>query len=72
MQIPNIIKETCNGYFVHTIRDEMLMHREVECVGSVNEESVNSLILQLRYPEKSRFILTVRAERFPADLPSTM
>ena len=52
MQIPNIIKETCNGYFVHTIRDEMLMHREVECVGPVNEESVNSLILQLRYLER--------------------
>ncbi len=52
MTTPMIIKETCSGYIVHTIQDEMLMHREVECVGVINEDSVNSLILQLRYLER--------------------
>ena len=52
MRTPNIIKETYNGYFAHTIQDEMLMHREVECVGPIDEDSVNSLILQLRYLER--------------------
>lgn len=52
MTTPMIIKETCSGYIVHTIQDEMLMHREVECVGIINEDSVNSLILQLRYLER--------------------
>lgn len=52
MTTPMIIKETCSGYIVHTIQDEMLMHREVECAGAINEDSVNSLILQLRYLER--------------------
>lgn len=47
-----IMKETCNGYTLYSIQDEMLMHREVECVGTIHEESVNSLILQLRYLER--------------------
>lgn len=53
MTMPQIIKETCNGYIVHSIQDEMLVHREVECVGPINEDSVNSLILQLRYLERT-------------------
>lgn len=52
MQIPNIIRETCNGVYIHTIQDEMLMHREVECVGAIDENSANALIRQLRYLEK--------------------
>lgn len=46
---PRIIKETSNGLFFHTIQDEMLTHREIELVGEVNTESVNSLISQIRY-----------------------
>ena len=52
MRTPMIMKETCNGYLLHTIQDEMLTHREIECVGVLNEESVNSLILQIRYLER--------------------
>lgn len=52
MRTPMIMKETCNGYLFHTIQDEMLTHREIECVGVLNEESVNSLILQIRYLER--------------------
>lgn len=46
---PRIIKETSNGLFFHSIRDEMLSHREIELIGEVNSESVNSLISQIRY-----------------------
>lgn len=46
---PRIIKETSTGLFFHTIRDEMLAHREIELIGEVNSESVNSLISQIRY-----------------------
>lgn len=46
---PRIIKETSTGLYFHTIRDEMLSHREIELVGEVNSESVNSLISQIRY-----------------------
>lgn len=46
---PRIIKETSSGLFFHTIRDEMLSRREIELVGEVNSESVNSLISQIRY-----------------------
>ncbi len=52
MGMPNIIKETCSGYITYTIQDEMLMYRELECVGVIDEDSVNSLILQLRYLER--------------------
>ena len=52
MTTPMIIKETSNGYIVHAIQDEMLLHREIECVGVINEDSVNALILQLRYLER--------------------
>lgn len=52
MRTPMVMKETCNGYFLHAIQDEMLTCREIECVGVLNEESVNSLILQIRYLER--------------------
>ncbi len=46
---PKIIKETDRGYSVYDIQDEMLSHRQIECVGSIDKESVYSLIMQLRY-----------------------
>ncbi len=49
---PRIIKETSAGDFAYDIRDEMLSHREVECVGEINAQSVYSLCRQLRYLER--------------------
>lgn len=46
---PYILKETSNGISVYQIQDEMLLHREIECVGEINADSVNSLIRQVRY-----------------------
>lgn len=46
---PMIVKETYNGLSCYNIQDEMLMNREIECVGEINSESVNSLIAQIRY-----------------------
>ncbi|MBP3674132.1 MAG: ATP-dependent Clp protease proteolytic subunit [Oscillospiraceae bacterium] len=46
---PRIIKETSNGLFFHTIQDEMLSHREIELIGQIESESVNSIIRQIRY-----------------------
>lgn len=46
---PRIIKETHNGVHLYDIIDEMLAKREIECVGEINAESVNSLISQIRY-----------------------
>lgn len=48
----NIIKETCQGYSTVCIQDEMLQNREIECVGEINEDLVNSLIRQIRYLER--------------------
>lgn len=46
---PNIIKETSNGPFACSIQDDMLLRREIECVGEINADSVNSLIRQVRH-----------------------
>ncbi len=46
---PNIVKETSNGLFCCSLQDEMLLKREIECVGEINSESVNSLISQIIY-----------------------
>lgn len=46
---PRIIRETSAGDFTYDIRDEMLAHREVECVGEINDMTVYSLCRQLRY-----------------------
>lgn len=47
--MPNIIKDTCNGTAIYTIQDYMLQKREIECIGEINLNSVNSLISQIRY-----------------------
>lgn len=49
MNKPMIVKETYNGVSCYNIQDEMLIRREIECVGEINSESVNSLISQIRY-----------------------
>lgn len=49
---PMIIRETSNGYYLHSIQDEMLRQREIECVGDINPDSVYALTRQLRYLER--------------------
>lgn len=46
---PFLIRETSEGFSRCAIQDEMFQRREIECVGEITEESVYSLILQLRY-----------------------
>ena len=47
--IPNVIKETSEGLNQIPITDILFQHREVECIGSITDETVAALILQLRY-----------------------
>lgn len=49
---PNIVKETSQGFSAYSIQDEMLRNREINCIGEINADSVNSLIMQLLYLEK--------------------
>ena len=46
---PSIVKETSNGMSVCSIQDDMLLNREIECVGEIDADSVNSVIRQLRH-----------------------
>lgn len=46
---PRIIKETSSGMSMYSIQDDMLLHREIECVGEINADSVNSIIRQIRH-----------------------
>ena len=46
---PCIIRESSSGYSLIDIRDEMLRHREIECVGEIDAELVYSISRQLRY-----------------------
>lgn len=50
--MPNIIHDTSEGLVRVPILDEMFQHREIECVGEITQESVYSLILQLRYLQR--------------------
>lgn len=47
--MPHVLKETSEGIVKCSVQDEMFKAREVECLGEVTPESVNALILQLRY-----------------------
>lgn len=49
MYIPAILERTSEGVHRYTIQDAMLQRRAIECTGAINAESVNALILQLRY-----------------------
>ena len=46
---PRIMKETSNGLDLYSIQDEMLQHRELECTGTIDGDSVYALCRQLRY-----------------------
>lgn len=48
----DIIRESYQGYCSIRIQDDMLCHREIECIGEINDDSVNELIRQLRYLER--------------------
>ena len=49
---PMIVRETSSGDSHRTILEEMLLHREVECVGEINSNSVYSLCRQLRHLQR--------------------
>lgn len=52
VMIPGILKETSEGTIRYNIQDELFQKREIECVGEITQESVQALILQLRYLQK--------------------
>lgn len=52
IETPYIIRETSSGFQAYAILDEMLSHREVECVGEINANSVYSLCRQLRHLQR--------------------
>jgi len=48
--IPQITRETSSGFVKDTIQESMFQnHREILCVGEINAEHINALILQMRY-----------------------
>ncbi len=49
MYVPAILERTSEGVHRYAIQDAMLQRREIECVGEITAESVDALILQLRY-----------------------
>lgn len=49
MYIPAILERTSEGVHCYAIQDAMLQRREIDCVGEITAESVDALILQLRY-----------------------
>ena len=46
---PCILQETAEGLKRIPIEDMMYQRREIQCVGEINQQSVQSMILQLRY-----------------------
>lgn len=51
--MPNILTETSEGATAHSLQDELFKEREIELVGEITQESAYSIILQLRYLQKS-------------------
>lgn len=49
---PNIIKESSRGFDAFRIVDQMLLDREIACIGTIDAEATDSLCLQLRYLQK--------------------
>lgn len=49
---PSILEETRSSLSKYTIADDMMRDRKISLLGEVNNESVNSLIMQLLYLEK--------------------
>ena len=52
MEMPCIFRESSEGVLRYSIQDEMFANREIDCTGEINAESVNAIILQLRYLQK--------------------
>lgn len=52
LETPRIIRETSSGYSSFEVVDEMFRHRELECVGEINDQSVYSLCRQLRHLQR--------------------
>ena len=50
---PNIIEEARSGFRIYSIADDMLRNRKISLLGTVDEDSVNSLVTQLLYLEKA-------------------
>lgn len=51
--MPNILTETSEGVNRHALQDELFKDRQIELVGEITAESAYSIILQLRYLQKS-------------------
>ena len=51
-QMPLIVKETSRGLDRITLFDDCLQKRIIPCVTEINEDSVNSMVMQLLYLEK--------------------
>ena len=49
MFVPAILERTSEGVHRYAIQDAMLQRREIDCIGEITPETVNDLILQLRY-----------------------
>ena len=49
MYEPAIIKETSEGMSRCSVHDAMFQRREIQCIGTVDADMVNSLITQIRY-----------------------
>lgn len=47
INMPSVINETTTGYFETSIQTEMFKRREIQCIGEIDESSVNAIILQL-------------------------
>lgn len=50
--VPDIIRETSQGFSTYRIVDDMLSRREIQCVGEINAETVYGLIMQLQYLQR--------------------
>ena len=46
---PRVIREDARGHYMTDIRDEMLKDRKIQLIGEIDEDSVNSLVLQLQF-----------------------
>jgi ATP-dependent Clp protease protease subunit len=49
---PSILKETSSGIARFSIIDDMLQRRIINCVGVIDEDNVNSMIMQVMYLHK--------------------
>lgn len=49
MFVPAVLERTSEGVHRYALQDAMLQNRTIDCVGEIDPETVNALILQLRY-----------------------